>query len=88
MPKCPKCGSDASYRYGQISTGKKRFLCLACNRQFVEGSAMNYNNRPVCPCCGAKMHVYKYDKETVRFRCSNYPNCRKYVKISQEKLTQ
>jgi hypothetical protein len=30
------------------------------------------------------MHVYMHDANAIRFRCSTYPQCRGYAKISQE----
>jgi transposase-like protein len=33
--QCPQCRSDAIYRYGRTAGGKKRFICLICERQFV-----------------------------------------------------
>jgi transposase-like protein len=86
--KCPRCGSDVFYAYGRSKNGKQRYLCLVCNRQFVEGSVEVYRDRPLCPRCNGKMSIYKQEKDAVRFRCSSYPVCREYVKINKEKLTQ
>ena len=36
MPSCPNCTSARSVKNGRIHTGKQRFKCLACGRQFVE----------------------------------------------------
>lgn len=36
MPACPKCTSARSVKNGRIHTGKQRFKCLECGRQFVE----------------------------------------------------
>jgi ssDNA-binding Zn-finger/Zn-ribbon topoisomerase 1 len=59
-----------------------RYICLLCNRQFVAGSQRKpVADRPVCPECGKPMHVYmKTDNGMTRFRCSNYPVCRTFVK--------
>ncbi|MBI5607111.1 MAG: IS1 family transposase [Deltaproteobacteria bacterium] len=35
---CPDCRADALYRYGRIWTGKQRYICLLCGRQFTPGS--------------------------------------------------
>jgi ssDNA-binding Zn-finger/Zn-ribbon topoisomerase 1 len=43
------------------------------------------NNRPICPTCGLKMHLYMHDAKTLRFRCSDYPDCRSYKKIPLRK---
>jgi transposase-like protein len=85
--KCPRCGSDVAYAYGRAKNGKQRYLCLVCNRQFVEGAVDAYRDRPMCPRCGARTNIYKQEEDAVRFRCSNYPDFREYVKINKEKLT-
>ena len=36
MPCCPNCTSEQTVKNGHIHTGKQRFLCRACVRQFVE----------------------------------------------------
>ena len=36
MPRCPNCTSEQTVKNGHIHTGKQRFLCRACGRQFVE----------------------------------------------------
>jgi transposase-like protein len=77
---CPRCGADAIYAYGRTGNGKQRFLCLLCNRQFVEGLKKKVVDRPVCPACQVGMHVYKHEDTTVRFRCPNYPRCRIYLR--------
>ena len=33
---CPRCFSENIVKNGSIHTGKKKFLCRACGRQFVE----------------------------------------------------
>jgi transposase-like protein len=85
---CPRCGSDAIYSYGHTRNGKQRYLCLMCNRQFVEGAMEDYSNRPVCPRCDKAMHLYMHERGAIRFRCANYPRCREYLKISKEKLEE
>ena len=79
-PICPECGSDAVYRYGRIPNGKQRYICILCSRQFIMSTKTSYNN-PVCSVCGSKMHCYRKEEKYVRFRCSQYPNCKTYVKI-------
>jgi transposase-like protein len=80
--KCPTCNSDALYRYGRSRKGRQRFLCLLCGRQFVPG-AERKEAKIKCYCdeCGKKMHVYKREKNFLRFRCSGYPECRVFKKI-------
>lgn len=36
MPNCPNCTSERSVKNGRIHTGKQRYKCLQCGRQFVE----------------------------------------------------
>src|SRR5215217_7818807 len=36
MPNCPGCGSSQVIKNGTIHTGKPKFACKACGRQFVE----------------------------------------------------
>jgi transposase-like protein len=81
---CPRCGSDAFYGYGHTRNGKQRYLCLVCKRQFSDGAKPSFSQRPVCPRCQAKMHVYMQEAAAVRFRCSNYPHCREYIKVDKE----
>ena len=34
--KCPKCESEQIIKNGSIHTGKQKYMCKACGRQFVE----------------------------------------------------
>jgi len=80
--KCPVCKSEAVYKYGHIRTGKQRLRCIMCGRQFILGPAKReLMNRPLCPQCGLKMHLYMHDERVLRFRCSGYPDCKSYQKI-------
>jgi transposase-like protein len=36
MPPCPDCTSERTVKNGHIHTGKQRYLCRNCGRQFVE----------------------------------------------------
>ena len=36
MPACPRCGSSQVNKNGHIHTGKAKFACKECRRQFVE----------------------------------------------------
>jgi formate dehydrogenase maturation protein FdhE len=79
---CPACGSTAYYRYGTTKNGKKRRLCLVCNRQYiVEGFRRDRPDRPTCPACNQKMHVYMRQVNFTRYRCRRYPQCRTFMKI-------
>jgi insertion element IS1 protein InsB len=35
---CPNCQSSQSIKYGRIHSGKQRYRCNDCGRQFVEDS--------------------------------------------------
>ena len=84
--KCPACDSEAVYRYGHVKTGKQRLKCIMCGRQFILGfSRHELEDRPSCPQCGLKMHLYKHDDKAIRFRCSDYPDCKSYKKIPFKK---
>jgi transposase-like protein len=83
--KCPRCRSEAIYRYGRTHNGKRRFICILCRRQFSVGAKRcKVKDRPDCPQCGRPMHIYKREKGYIRFRCSAYPQCRTYKKIVVE----
>lgn len=85
MVVCPRCGADAAYRYGKTPKGKQRYLCLICRRQFVGvGPRKSLDFRPLCPLCRASMHVYRNEAHAVRFRCSHYPSCRGFQKVTRE----
>lgn len=77
---CPNCGSDAVYRYGRLPSGKQRYLCILCARQFIIGGKNTYH-RPACSACGSKMHCYRKEGGYIRFRCSQYPECKTYAKV-------
>lgn len=80
--ECPFCDSFALYRYGRASSGKKRFLCLMCGKQFTIGSSrLRLKDKPACPACGKTMNIYKRGTGFIRFRCSGYPGCRTFKKI-------
>lgn len=79
---CPRCGSEALNKYGHLPSGKQRYLCLVCDRQFVWPPAHKpIRNRPLCPVCGNAMHIYVRETNVVRFRCAHYPECRGYAVI-------
>jgi ssDNA-binding Zn-finger/Zn-ribbon topoisomerase 1 len=81
--KCPRCNSEASYKYGKTRHGKQRFRCLLCGRQFGDNARVELKERPLCSECGQKMHLYRKDPGWVRFRCSAYPSCRNYEKLKK-----
>lgn len=79
---CPRCASEAIYRYGKNAAGHKRYLCQVCRRQFTQAARiwLSAAERPTCPACGKPMHVYMRTAALTRFRCSDYPNCRTFLK--------
>jgi len=84
--QCPVCTSKAIYKYGKIKTGKQRYLCMICGKQFtIGGRRTEIKDKPYCPECGKSMHLYKREGELIRFRCSCYPDCKTYSKIAKKK---
>ncbi len=82
--KCPRCKAESFNLYGKTQNGKQRYICLACNRQFILNSKnASMGPRPACPICQKKMHVYVREESFIRFRCSDYPACKGFVKIQQ-----
>jgi transposase-like protein len=84
--RCQSCNSDAVYKYGKAWTGKQRYLCLICARQFTFGEKIELLNKPHCLVCGKRMHLYKKEDNILRFRCSAYPECRTFRKIKLEEV--
>jgi len=86
LPCCPNCKATALNRYGRIASGKQRYLCLVCGRQFVESPGRRELPvpRPECPVCGRSMHTYIRAAGFIRFRCSCYPECKTYLRIPLE----
>ncbi len=81
--KCPNCNSSTFYRYGRTGRGKQRCLCLVCGRQYsLNQNGAEVKSRPACPNCGAVMYLYKRESKVLRFRCSRYPECSTYSKIT------
>jgi insertion element IS1 protein InsB len=42
---CPNCQSSQTIKYGRIHTGKQRYRCTDCGRQFVENSSYQLVSR-------------------------------------------
>lgn len=83
--RCPSCAGEICYRYGRSPTGKQKWVCVLCGRQFTEDSErVSPADRPRCPECGRPMHVYMRGKAFVRFRCAHYPECKGFVKIPED----
>jgi DNA-directed RNA polymerase subunit RPC12/RpoP len=82
--QCPRCHSEAVNKYGSVSGGKQRYICLVCDRQFIANPAKKqFKNRPQCPKCGKPMHSYMQGPDYIRFRCSDYPRCRTFLKTTE-----
>ena len=87
--QCPECTSEALYKFGRTKWGKQRFQCLICKRQFTLGiQRAEIKDRPSCPKCGSMMHSYMRKGGVSRFRCSNYPECKTYLKFSTEEKSK
>jgi predicted RNA-binding Zn-ribbon protein involved in translation (DUF1610 family) len=85
--RCPKCGSNVIYHYGKSGTGEKRYRCVICGFQFVEKpkrARLIYH--PPCPACGKPMHLYRKADELLRYRCSFYPLCKTYTKMTEGEI--
>ena len=83
--KCPRCSSDALYKFGKTKNGKQRYRCQVCNRQFVTGKyRIEINKRPNCRSCGKPMYIYMRSDTFIRWRCSDYPKCRTFHKLKKE----
>jgi DNA-directed RNA polymerase subunit RPC12/RpoP len=81
---CPECHSDAIYRYGLTPGKKQRYICLLCERQFVaHPQNIHFTNKPLCPECEKPMHSYMKHPDYIRFRCSDYPHCKTYLKVHE-----
>ena len=85
---CPERGSDALYNYGRVND-LLRLQCISCGHQFIPGHERKpLQNRPNCPECGNTMHLYRSEQDCIRFRCSTYPDCRMYIKLSKLEMAE
>jgi ssDNA-binding Zn-finger/Zn-ribbon topoisomerase 1 len=86
---CPICGLNAIYKYGKTKSGKQRFQCIMCGRQFSQ-DAKKYEvkGKPICSQCGKLMHLYKIEGEIIRFRCSGYPECKAFRKFKIKEIKE
>lgn len=86
--RCPRCNSEAIYRYGKSKSGKERYLCILCKRQFIlKSEEKEMVKTQMCELCGGKMYVYMRDetRNIMRFRCSKYPLCKNYIVLKIKK---
>jgi transposase-like protein len=44
---CPSCQSSQIIKYGRIHTGKQRYRCQECGRQFVENPSVHQRCQPI-----------------------------------------
>jgi transposase-like protein len=67
---CPRCRSEAIYRYGKTASGRRRYLCQVCRRQFSlkPPGRLAAEERPACPVCAKPMHIYMREGGCMRFR--------------------
>jgi len=80
--RCPSCDSEALYKYGKLRSGKQRFLCLMCGKQYTrDPKKIIAQGKPICQECGKTMHLYKIEGDVIRFRCSGYPGCKTFKKF-------
>lgn len=86
---CPSCNTDTAYKYGRAWTGRQRFLCLMCGKQFTDGSRVSLiKGKPKCSRCGKVMNIYKIEGEVIRFRCSGYPDCKTFKKFMIKEIKE
>lgn len=87
--KCSSCESDAIYKYGKAGTGRQRFICLMCGKQFTNGSRVSLiKGKPKCSKCEKAMNIYKIEGEVIRFRCSGYPKCKTFKKFMIKEIKE
>ncbi len=69
---CPECYHNDLHKYGKNKSGKQKFLCKNCHRQFTSDShnkpKLNY---PKCPVCGAGTYLHHDYEHYSRFKCNS-----------------
>jgi ssDNA-binding Zn-finger/Zn-ribbon topoisomerase 1 len=79
---CPNCQIDLSFRYGNLLGNKSRYFCLLCEKLYTPDLEKKAQpETPLCPACGEIMVYHQNGKKQQTFRCSDYPNCRKILKL-------
>ena len=69
---CPECFSKSLYKYGKDKTGKQKYQCKTCHRQFTkDSSAKQKLNCPKCPICGAGTYLHHDYEHYSRFKCNS-----------------
>lgn len=73
MLRCPRCHKTDLHKYGKDpKTGKQKYQCQNCKRQFKEGDQSS-NERarkyPKCPKCNRALEIYKWRRHFKRLRC-------------------
>ena len=74
---CPRCNKSYLHKFGKDrKTGKQKYQCLSCRRQFkagdkTYGKVIKYPWLPKCPKCSKRMEIYKWRKHFKRLRCKN-----------------
>lgn len=75
MIRCPRCNKSMLHKFGKDRrTGKQKYQCLSCRRQFRIGDGYGKQHLrhpwlPHCPKCSHRMEVYKWRKHFKRLRC-------------------
>ena len=68
----PNCFSKDLYKYGKNKTGKQKYRCKTCHRQFTkDSSAKQKLNFPKCPVCGAGTYLHHDYEHYSRFKCNS-----------------
>jgi tRNA(Ile2) C34 agmatinyltransferase TiaS len=79
---CPNCQIELSIYYGHLQGNKSRYFCLLCENLYPpELEKKIQPGPPLCPDCGKSMVNHQNSKGQKRFRCSDYPSCRKIVNL-------
>jgi len=69
---CPDCFSKNLSKYGKDKTGKQKYQCKDCHRQFTTKSSTKQNlNYPKCPVCGAGTFLHHDYEHYSRFKCNS-----------------
>lgn len=69
---CPECFSKNLYKYGKDKTGKQKYQCKTCHKQFTKNSSAKQKlNYPKCPICGAGTYLHHDYEHYSRFKCNS-----------------
>lgn len=69
---CPDCFSKNLYKYGKDKTGKQKYQCKNCQRQFTLNSSTKPKlDYPKCHICGAGTFLHHDYEHYSRFKCNS-----------------